>query len=200
MIAGHFGLAAGVKARAPAVPLWALMLASQWLDVVFVPLFLAGVETVQPIARVKTAGYGDAIIHADYTHSLVGAVALSLIFGGLAALRYGRKSGVVLAGVAFSHWILDLVMHRGDMPLHRGDMPLLPASAGGFPQLGFGLWRFPVAAATLELAVVVVGGALYWRTARGVAGTPQQRRRANLCGAAVLVAGMLTLGLNVSGQ
>jgi hypothetical protein len=28
MIAGHFGLAAAVKAKRPAVPLWALMLAS----------------------------------------------------------------------------------------------------------------------------------------------------------------------------
>jgi membrane-bound metal-dependent hydrolase YbcI (DUF457 family) len=193
VIAGHFGLAAGVKAKAPATPLWALMLACQWLDVVFVPLFLAGVETLKPISGAKAAGYGDALIYADYTHSLVGAIVLSLVFGALAALRYGRKSGTILALVAFSHWVLDLVMHRGDMPL-------LPANAGGFPRLGFGLWRFPIAAAALELAFVIVGGALYWRAARSVATTPQLSRRANLCGAAVLVAGVLTLGLNVIGQ
>ena len=45
MIAGHFGLAAGAKSGTPAAPLWALMLATQWLDVFFVPLFLLGVET-----------------------------------------------------------------------------------------------------------------------------------------------------------
>ena len=49
MIAGHFGLAAGVKSREPAVPLWALMLATQWLDVVFVPLVGAGVEGLAPV-------------------------------------------------------------------------------------------------------------------------------------------------------
>ena len=45
MIAGHFGLAAIVKSRAPSVPLWALMLGCQFLDVVFVPLVVA--EVVQ---------------------------------------------------------------------------------------------------------------------------------------------------------
>jgi hypothetical protein len=41
MIAGHFGLAAGVKGRERQVPLWALMLATVWLDIVFVPLLAA---------------------------------------------------------------------------------------------------------------------------------------------------------------
>ena len=49
MIAGHFGLAAGAKSAARTTPLWALMLATAWLDVVFVPLFLAGVETIENV-------------------------------------------------------------------------------------------------------------------------------------------------------
>ena len=49
MVAGHFGLAAGMKAREPAVPMWAVMLATQWLDVVFVPLFAAKIETIEVI-------------------------------------------------------------------------------------------------------------------------------------------------------
>ena len=65
MVAGHFGFAALVKSRERTTPLWALMLATVWLDVVFVPLFLAHRETVQPVH----AGYGGLIIHADYTHS-----------------------------------------------------------------------------------------------------------------------------------
>ena len=47
MIAGHFGFAAAVKSREPATPLWALMLATVWLDVVFVPPLLTHVETLQ---------------------------------------------------------------------------------------------------------------------------------------------------------
>ncbi|HSY41100.1 MAG TPA: permease, partial [Polyangia bacterium] len=109
MIAGHFGLAAGVKAHRPAVPLWALMLATQWLDVVFVPLFLTHVERIDVIGG-GPAGYGNGIIHADYTHSLVGAVVLSLIFALPAAWRWGRRAATVLGAVVFSHWLLDLLV------------------------------------------------------------------------------------------
>jgi hypothetical protein len=66
-------------------------------------------------------------------------------------------------------------------------------------RLGFGLWRYPAASAALELAIVVAGGVLYLRAARAVAGDDRtQARRAARCGAAVLVAGVLTLGLNLA--
>jgi hypothetical protein len=193
MIAGHFGFAAGVKARAPFVPLWALMLACQWLDVAFVPLLIAGVERIEPIAGAKNGAYGEALIYADYTHSLVGALALSAVFGGLAGLRYGAKSGAILGLAAMSHWVLDLFMHRADMPI-------LPGAIGDLPRLGFGLWRYRGASASIELVLVVLGAALYWRAARRAAGSESRCvRRANLCGAAVLLAGVLTLGLNLAG-
>jgi hypothetical protein len=57
---------------------------------------------------------------------------------------------VVVGIVAFSHWVLDLVVHRADMPL-------LPGNAGSLPRFGFGLWRFPLASATVEFALVAVG-------------------------------------------
>jgi hypothetical protein len=69
MIAGHFGFAAGVKGRQPQVPLWALMLATVWLDILFAPFLAAGVESFDTVPG-TSGGYGNAIIHADYTHSL----------------------------------------------------------------------------------------------------------------------------------
>jgi len=45
MIAGHFGFAAFAKSREPRVPLWCLMLATVWLDIVFVPMFVMKLET-----------------------------------------------------------------------------------------------------------------------------------------------------------
>jgi hypothetical protein len=193
VIAGHFGFAAGVKARAPAAPLWALMLGSQWLDVVFVPLLVAGVERLEPLDVSRPGAYGGAVIHADYTHSLVGALVLSALFGASFLARYGGRSAVVLGLVAFSHWLLDL-------PFHRADMPVLPGGAGGLPKLGFGLWELPAVAGGIELLIVVAGAAMYWTAARAVAGPDAaMRRRAHACGAAVLAAGLLTLGLNLLG-
>jgi membrane-bound metal-dependent hydrolase YbcI (DUF457 family) len=183
MIAGHFGLAAGVKGRERQVPLWALMLATVWLDIVFAPLLAAGVETIETVPG-TSGGYGKAIIHADWTHSLVGALVLAALFGLVAARSWGRRAGIVLGVVVFSHWLLDLVVHRADLPI-------LPGNAGDLPRLGFGLWKAPAVSILVELALVVAGSWLYWRAA--VQTSSPDTRRANLLGLLVLAAGVVTL-------
>jgi hypothetical protein len=191
MIAGHFGFAAAMKDREPSAPLWALMLATVWLDIVFAPLYAMGIERIDPVAG-SGGGYGNGIIHADYTHSLVGAALLALLFGAVAARPWGRRVGTILGAVVFSHWVLDLVVHRADMPL-------LPGNAGGLPLLGFGLWKMPAVSAAVELVLVIVGSLLYWRAARRavVATSPAERNRARLLAALVAIAGVATLALDV---
>jgi hypothetical protein len=192
MIAGHFGFAAAIKSREQQAPLWALMLATVWLDIVFVPLFLMGVETVQPAPGTQ-GGYGGLIIHADYTHSLIGALGISAIFGGVAALWWGRRTGSVLGFVVFSHWLLDLVVHRADMPI-------LPGHHGTLPRLGFGLWQLPTAAMSVELVLVIAGAWLYWRAARQTAGSVRSLRgRADLAGLLILVFVVAVLVCDVLG-
>jgi hypothetical protein len=186
VIAGHFGFAAAVKSRAPAAPTWALMLASVWMDVIFTPLLLTGVETMQPYGGGDGKAYGTAIIHADWTHSLVGALVIAVTFGLVCAIPWGKKIGAVMGSVVVSHWVLDL-------PMHHHDMPLLPGHAG---TLGFGLWSYPAAAAALELAFVIVGTLMYWRAARGV-GDPEPAGRAAI---AIAASGVVTLGLNLAGM
>ena len=51
----------------------------------------------------------------------------------------------MLAAVVFSHWLLDLIVHRADLPI-------LPGNAGDLPRLGFGLWKVPAASILVELA------------------------------------------------
>jgi membrane-bound metal-dependent hydrolase YbcI (DUF457 family) len=194
MIAGHYGLAAGVKGRDMAVPLWALLIATFWLDIVFVPLLLLGIESIEPVPG-TSGGYGDAIIHADWTHSLVGAIVLALVFGAVAAIPWGRRAGAVLAAVVFSHWLLDLVVHRGDMPI-------LPANAGNLPRLGFGLWQEPLISAAVELLLVLGGAWLYWRAAEREAehsGAAAQQR-ARVVSAALAIIGVIVLALNFAGS
>ena len=184
MIAGHFGLAAGIKAQERQIPLWSLMLATSWLDVVFIPLFLSGIETIEK-APDATGSYGGGIIHANYTHSLVGAVLLSLLFGAAFGWRWGKRTGIVLGLVAFSHWVLDLVVHRADLPL-------LPGNIGGLPSFGFGLWRYPIVTGVLEAIIVIVGAMMYSRAARTVGGKTH-KDRANLSAVLVLIFGLGSL-------
>ena len=186
MIAGHFGFAAMVKSREKFAPLWALMLATVWLDVVFVPLFLAHWETTQTVHL----GYGGLIIHADYTHSIVGMLALSAALGAMFLHRLGRRVALVIAAVSASHWVLDLIVHRPDMPV-------LPGNVGSLPSLGFGLWNHPPLAACIELVLVVAGAVMYWRAAIDVsAKAGRNGRLASLSATMIAAFGLLVLLLD----
>lgn len=77
--------------------------------------------------------------------------------------------------MAFSHWVLDLIVHHPDLPI-------LPGNAGNLPLLGFGLWGLPTVAALVELALVIGGAYLYYRSATALPVVPpldpaRQRRR-----------------------
>lgn len=192
MIAGHFGFAAIVKSREPRVPLWSLMLATVWLDIVFVPLFLAGIETLKPVAGLR-GGYGQSIIHADYTHSLVGALVLSAAFGLIFAPRWGQRCALVLGLVSFSHWLLDLFVHRHDMPI-------LPGNAGNLPRLGLGLWQLRTASILAELLLVILGAFCYWHAADVVTAAAQRgRTRAMITAILIFLCGVTVLALDVTG-
>jgi hypothetical protein len=155
MLAGHFGLAAAVKSRQPQTPLWALMLSTQMLDVVFLVLYLAGVENFRPVEGTN-GGYGNYIFTADYSHSLVGSLAISLIAMVLAWAFWGRLNGLIIGSVVFSHWLLDIIVHRPDMPI------LPPPWADTLPRVGLGLWNIPWLVAAIELVMVLGGAYMYY--------------------------------------
>lgn len=164
MFAGHFGLAAAVKAKSPEVPLWAVMLSTQLLDVFFVPLYVTGVETIETIGE---GGYGNSVIHADYTHSLIGALLITLLAGIFARRFWGKRAGLIISAVVFSHWILDLLVHRADLPI-------LPGNLGNLPLLGFGIWKYPFLSHLIEFILVGIGIILYYRSL--VPGTKGRKR------------------------
>jgi hypothetical protein len=71
MFAGHFGISAAVKSKTPETPLWSLIVGTQFLDIVFLLFNLVGLEYIEPIGE---GGYGNVMIYAFYSHSLVGAL------------------------------------------------------------------------------------------------------------------------------
>jgi membrane-bound metal-dependent hydrolase YbcI (DUF457 family) len=186
MVAGHFGFAAMVKSREKTAPLWALMFATTWLDILFVPLVVAHLETMETIHN----GYGGLLIHADYTHSIVGMLVISAILGAMFLPSQGKRIAVVIALVSASHWVLDLVVHRPDMPV-------LPGNVGNLPRFGFGLWNHPAVAAGLELILVIAGAAMYWGTAK-IVSTKAGRSGtlASVSAAMIAIFGVLVLVLD----
>jgi membrane-bound metal-dependent hydrolase YbcI (DUF457 family) len=190
MVTGHFGLAAGIKAREQFVPLWALMAATVWLDILFIPTFALGIEEVEDYPGTN-GGYGDVIIHADWTHSLVGAAVISIVTGWAVIRWWGTRGGVVIGAVVFSHWILDLTVHRDDLAI-------FPGNAGDIT-VGFGLWAHKAWSIAAEAAIVLAGALLYWRAAsqaeRAAGRTP---RTATLVSALIVLVGAVVLVVDVT--
>ncbi len=203
MLAGQFGLAAIVKSRETQLPLWALMLSSQLLNILFAVLVAVGLESYNPV-KGTNGGYGQITFSADYSHSLAGALVISIISGLIAMAAWGRRNGLVIAAVVFSNWILALVVHRGDLALYPGQQP-------GLPRLGLAMWAIPWLSIALELLLVLLGAYFYYHAAMRAAvraerqaakgGTPANgyRSRALLASGALLLLLVSTLVGNVLG-
>lgn len=155
MFVGHFGAGLAAKALAPRVSLGSLFLAAQFIDLVWPTLLLLGLERVR-IAPGITAVTPLDFEHYPFTHSL----AAVLLWGAGFAIVYRLiskdfRSALLLGVLVVSHWLLDLVVHRPDLPLY-------PGSA----KVGLGLWDSVAGTLIVELAVFGLGAALYLRTTR----------------------------------
>jgi hypothetical protein len=136
----------------------------QWLDLFFMVFVLTGVEKMRITPDFTEANALD-LYSMPYSHGLVGAVVLSLVFALLVAAllpsaRQLRTFGL-LALAVFSHWILDLVVHTHDLALFDPHT-----------KVGLGLWNHLAIELPLELLLIGLFGWLY---ARGA--DPVRRRR-----------------------
>lgn len=149
MFMGHYAPAAlGLQDRNGKceIKLWHGFLAVQAIDFVFAILAILGVEN----SLLKD---GAPVFYIPWSHSFLSAVLISLaaaiIFKTLKKSEW--RSFCVIFGLAFSHWIFDLLVHRPDLPLY----PL------GEPVFGLGLWNYPWIAYGLEIGLLFCGF-LYW--------------------------------------
>jgi hypothetical protein len=86
-----------------------------------------------------------------------------------------------------------------DLIVHRHDMPLLPGNLGHLPRLGFGLWQFKTVSALVELLLVILGAWCYWRAASAVTTEAQRgRTRAIVAAVLILLCGVTVLVLDVT--
>jgi hypothetical protein len=176
MFVGHYGVAFGAKPLTPVVPLWVYFIAVQWLDVVWSILVLLGIEKLHIVPGFTEANALD-LYYMPYTHGLPGAIVLSLALGAIVAASVARQRGMaflVISAAAFSHWILDLIVHIPDLPLYDNTN-----------KVGFGLWRHVAISFPLELIVLAAGAWIYVRAAH-----PPIRGRNALCIFVVLLAAL----------
>lgn len=155
MFVGHFGVAFAAKRLAPRTSLGVLVAAAAFLDLVWPVLVLAGVEQVR-IDPGNTAFTPLDFVHYPWTHSALLAAVWSLAFGGAVWAAARDRAGAVVGGLLVaSHWVLDLVSHRPDLPLWPGG-----------PKVGLGLWSSIVGTLAVEGSIFVAGVAIYLRATR----------------------------------
>jgi hypothetical protein len=155
MFIGHPATGFAAKRLAPAASLGILFVAPIFLDLLW-PFFLRlGIEQVR-IDPGNTAFTPLDFTHYPWSHSLLMAVVWSVVFGAAYRMWKADTRGAVVAGaLVLSHWVLDFVVHRPDLPLYLDRM-----------KVGLGLWNFVLATLVLELTMFAGGLALYLRATR----------------------------------
>ena len=151
MFLGHFAAGLAAKKLTPYTSLGTLLLSAQLLDLIWPTLLLLGTERVR-IAPGNTEVTPLLFVSYPWSHSLVMAAVWALLFSGLYVLirRYPRGA-IVALGLVVSHWVLDLVTHRPDLPL----VPF------GGPVVGLGLWNSLPATVIVEGLMFGLGLYLY---------------------------------------
>ena len=156
MFIGHFGIGLGVKKIRPTISLGTLFLAAQFLDLLWPTFVLLGWEhvTIQPgITKMTPLNF----IDFPLSHSLFMACVWGALVGFIYFLiKHSYKGGIILALCVLSHWILDLLVHRPDLPLFPGSSIMV----------GFGLWNYRIIEIVVEGLIFIVGLVFYLQTTK----------------------------------
>ena len=173
MFVGHYSVSFLVKGTDKKIPLWVLFLAVQFVDIFWALFVLLGIEKVRIVPGITATNPLD-LYYMPYTHSLVAALG----WFGVAFFAYKFFAACTnrlafLVGLAvLSHWPLDLVVHKPDLPLYDVQF-----------KMGLGLWNSPVLAFLLEVLLLLGGIVLYFRSTQ--AKTPAGKYSMFLFGAAM---------------
>ncbi|HWP82021.1 MAG TPA: hypothetical protein VNN76_05150 [Bacteroidota bacterium] len=151
MFIGHFAVALAAKKAAPKVSLGTLFISVQLVDLLWPVFLLLGLEHVR-IDPASTLMTPLDFYNYPYTHSLIGGIVWSVALGlGYFLLRKDQRSALIVGAGVFTHWILDLITHRPDLPLYPGSEIYL----------GFGLWNSMAGTLIVEVSLFAAGILVY---------------------------------------
>ena len=155
MFIGHFAVGFGGKAAARGTSLGTFFVAAQLIDLIWPTLLLIGLETVaiRPgITRVTPLDF----LEYPITHSFLAVIGWAVLFGTVYFFARRYRVGALAVGAAvLSHWLLDFLTHRPDLPLYPGGA-----------RVGLGLWNSLWGTLVVELTLFAIGVWLYARTTR----------------------------------
>ncbi len=156
MFIGHYGVGFAAKKIDDKPSLGTMFIASQFIDLLFPIFLLLGWEQVKiepGITSINPLNF----VYYPYSHSFIGVFVWAVLFGAVYYLiRRNHKMSLLLSGLVFSHWFLDLIVH---IP----DLPIAPWSSMKF---GFGVWNSFVFSVLIEGLIFAGGAYLYIKSTR----------------------------------
>lgn len=157
MFIGHFAVGFASKRAAPRTSVALLIAAALFADILWPIFLLLGWEHVR-IDPAATRFSPLDLYDFPWSHSLLAlltwATGFAYIYWRLT--KYSIGALMIWAGV-LSHWILDWITHRPDMPLYPGSS-----------RFGLGLWNSIPGTMVVEIALFAAGIWLYVGTTRAV--------------------------------
>ena len=150
MFIGHYGVGLAAKKPAKSISLGTLFLAAQWLDLIWPILVLLNIEHVV-VEPGNTQLTPLDFTYYPFSHSLLFVLGWSIVLGAVYYfIKKNKKNALIIGLLVLSHWVLDLLVHRPDLPLIPGG-----------PYVGLGLWNIPLVAVILEFLIYIGGIILY---------------------------------------
>ena len=155
MFIGHFGVGFGAKKFTPLISLGYLFIAAQFLDLIWPTFLLLGIEKVAITPGITKVTPLD-FIYYPYSHSLIMAIVWGALLGLISWMFLKKiKYALIIFICVISHWFLDLIVHRPDLPVFP---------YGDSLRVGFGLWNYPLLTALAEGLIFFTGVFLYYKT------------------------------------
>lgn len=144
----HFAFGFSSKRIVPTIPLILLLIASEFLDILWFIFYLFGIEKSE----------------APWSHGFLMSIIWSIVAAILIIIIYRNiKSGIIIGTVVFSHWILDFITHpmgavMGGQPLPP-DLPLIFSNS---PKVGLGLYNYSAVVAYIFEFTIFASGLLVY--------------------------------------
>jgi hypothetical protein len=148
---GHFGIALAAKKVAPRTSLGTLVMAAQFVDLLWPVFLIFGIERVI-IAPGTTSVTPLDFISYPLSHSFLADFGWACLFAGIyRVVKHNSRGALCLWFVLMSHWLLDALSHRPDLPLYPGSNTYV----------GLGLWNSRSGTLAVEGAIFAFGAKLY---------------------------------------
>jgi len=156
MFIGHFAVGLASKKVSKSLSLPIVFIAVQFLDFLWPILVLMGIESVK-IEEGITKLIPFDFTYYPYSHSLLMTIVWSLLFGFIYFMfTKNRQNSLILGVLVFSHWVLDLIVHRPDLPL----------SPFSDYKVGLGMWNYPFLEIVIEYGMFLAGAYFYYTAAK----------------------------------